>query len=98
MADILKNYWQKETTSMKVLVLGGGGREHAIAWSLRRSPSVQEVVVAPGNPGCAEVATCVRPASNKPQDLLALAIQIRPDLTIVGPEAPLVDGVVDLFA
>jgi len=83
---------------MKVLVLGGGGREHAIAWSLRRSPSVQEVVVAPGNPGCAEVATCVRPASNKPQDLLALAIQIRPDLTIVGPEAPLVDGVVDLFA
>lgn len=82
---------------MKVLVLGGGGREHAIAWSLRRSPSVKEVVVAPGNPGCAEVATCIRPASNKPQDLLALAAQIRPDLTIVGPEAPLVDGVVDLF-
>jgi phosphoribosylamine--glycine ligase len=55
------------------------------------------VFVAPGNPGCAEVATCIRPASNKPQDLLALATQIRPDLTIVGPEAPLVDGVVDLF-
>jgi phosphoribosylamine--glycine ligase len=53
--------------------------------------------VAPGNPGCAEVATCIRPASNKPEDLLALANQIRPDLTIVGPEAPLVDGVVDLF-
>ncbi len=82
---------------MKVLVLGGGGREHAIAWSLRRSPSVREVVVAPGNPGCAEVATCIRPASHKPQDLLALAAQIHPDLTIVGPEAPLVDGVVDLF-
>lgn len=82
---------------MKVLVLGGGGREHAIAWSLRRSPSVREVVVAPGNPGCAQVATCIRPASNKPQDLLALAAQIHPDLTIVGPEAPLVDGVVDLF-
>ncbi len=82
---------------MKVLVLGGGGREHAIAWSLRRSPSVHEIVVAPGNPGCAEVATCFRPASNKPQDLLALANRIRPDLTIVGPEAPLVDGVVDLF-
>jgi len=82
---------------VKVLVLGGGGREHAIAWSLRRSPSVREVVVAPGNPGCAEVATCIRPSSNKPQDLLALAAQIRPDLTIVGPEAPLVDGVVDLF-
>jgi phosphoribosylamine---glycine ligase len=82
---------------VKVLVLGGGGREHAIAWSLRRSPSVQEIVVAPGNPGCAEVATCIRPVSNKPKDLLALATQIRPDLTIVGPEAPLVDGVVDLF-
>lgn len=82
---------------MKVLVLGGGGREHAIAWRLHRSPSVREVVVAPGNPGCAEVATCIRPASNKPQDLLALAEHIRPDLTIVGPEAPLVDGVVDLF-
>jgi phosphoribosylamine--glycine ligase len=82
---------------VKVLVLGSGGREHAIAWSLRRSPSVREVIVAPGNPGCAEVATCLRPASNKPQDLLALANQLHPDLTIVGPEAPLVDGVADLF-
>ena len=82
---------------MKVLVLGSGGREHAIAWRLRHSPSVREVVVAPGNPGCAQVATCIRPLSTKPDDLLALANQIHPDLTIVGPEAPLVDGVVDLF-
>jgi phosphoribosylamine--glycine ligase len=82
---------------VKVLVLGSGGREHAIAWRLRRSPSVREVVVAPGNPGCAQVATCIRPPSAKPEDLLALANQIHPDLTIVGPEAPLVDGVVDLF-
>ena len=82
---------------MKVLVLGSGGREHAIAWSLSRGPSVRHVIVAPGNPGCAEVAPCIRPPSNKPQDRLALAAQIRPDLTIVGPEAPLVDGVVDLF-
>lgn len=82
---------------MKVLVLGSGGREHAIAWRLHRSPSVEQVFVAPGNPGCAGVATCIRPVSNKPQDLLALAAQIRPDLTIVGPEAPLVDGVADLF-
>ena len=82
---------------MKVLVLGSGGREHAIAWRLQRSPSVREVIVAPGNPGCAQVATCIRPPSNKPDDLLALANQIHPDLTIVGPEAPLVDGLVDLF-
>ncbi|MGO9242715.1 MAG: phosphoribosylamine--glycine ligase [Terriglobales bacterium] len=82
---------------MKVLVIGGGGREHAIAWRLQRSPSVREVVVAPGNPGCAQVATCIRPPSSKPHDLLDLANHLHPDLTIVGPEAPLVDGVVDLF-
>ena len=82
---------------MRVLVLGNGGREHAIAWRLHQSPSVKEVVVAPGNPGCAQVATCIRPASTKTADLLALADQIRPDLTIVGPEAPLVNGIVDLF-
>lgn len=82
---------------MKVLVLGSGGREHAIAWRLRQSPSVREVIVAPGNPGCAGVATCLRPASSAPEAFLALAEQIRPDLTVVGPEAPLVDGVVDLF-
>jgi phosphoribosylamine--glycine ligase len=82
---------------VKVLVLGSGGREHAIAWRLRLSPSVTEVIVAPGNPGCAQVATCLRPASTKPEDYLALARQLRPDLTIVGPEAPLVDGVADLF-
>ena len=83
---------------MKVLVVGSGGREHAIAWRLSLSPSVRQVIVAPGNPGCAEVATCIRPASNSPQDLLALAQQLRPDLTIIGPEAPLVEGVVDLFS
>ena len=82
---------------MKVLVIGSGGREHAIAWRLHRSPSVREVVVAPGNPGCSQVATCIRPTSAKPAELLALADHLKPDLTVVGPEAPLVDGVVDLF-
>lgn len=82
---------------MRVLVLGGGGREHAIAWRLHHSPSVREVVVAPGNPGCEQIATCIRPPSTKPGDLLALANRVEPDLTIVGPEAPLVDGVVDLL-
>lgn len=82
---------------MKVLVLGSGGREHAIAWRLKRSPSVSEVYVAPGNPGCESVATCLKPHSTTPVDLLQLAESIGADLTVVGPEAPLVEGVVDLF-
>jgi phosphoribosylamine--glycine ligase len=82
---------------MKVLVLGSGGREHAIAWRLKKSASVHQVYVAPGNPGCATVATCIRPASATPEGYLALARQIGADLTVVGPEAPLVDGVVDAF-
>ncbi|MGC4051465.1 MAG: phosphoribosylamine--glycine ligase family protein [Paludibaculum sp.] len=80
---------------MKVLVLGSGGREHAIAWRLKRSPSVSKVYVAPGNPGCESVATCLKPQSTTPVDLLQLAESIDADLTVVGPEAPLVDGVVD---
>ena len=82
---------------MKVLVLGSGGREHAIAWKLSISPSVSTVYSIPGNPGCASVATCVPTGSTTPEAYLALAQQLGADLTIVGPEAPLVDGVVDLF-
>lgn len=82
---------------MKVLVIGGGGREHAIAWQLRRSASVKQVYVAPGNPGCRAVAEIVSPESNTPHGYLALAKHLGADLTVVGPEAPLVDGVVDAF-
>ncbi len=82
---------------MKVLVLGSGGREHAIAWRLKNSASVIQVYVAPGNPGCATVATCIRPEAATPDGYLTLARQVGADLTIVGPEAPLVDGVVDAF-
>ena len=81
---------------MKVLVLGSGGREHAIVWRLAQE-STNVVYCAPGNPGCASLARCVVPASNKPEAYLDLAKQIHADLTVVGPEAPLVDGVVDLF-
>jgi len=81
---------------LKVLVLGSGGREHAIAWRLQRSPSVREVRVLPGNPGCP--GTKATEAVNTTIDgFLQAALDIRPDLTVVGPEAPLVDGVVDLF-
>ncbi len=77
---------------MNVLVIGSGGREHAMAWRLAQSPSVQRVFAAPGNPGIAQSATCL-PGT----DYLALAADHAIDLTVVGPEAPLIDGVVDRF-
>src|SRR5450759_3126042 len=84
-------------TGMKILVIGSGGREHAIAWRLAASESVDKVYAAPGNPGIARVAECVRPAGAAPEDYLKLAEAVGADLTVVGPEAPLVAGVVDAF-
>jgi phosphoribosylamine--glycine ligase len=82
---------------MKVLVLGSGGREHALVWKLRQSPRVSKLYCAPGNGGIADEAECL-PADLKNLDsLLALANQIRPDLTVIGPELPLTLGVVDEF-
>lgn len=77
---------------MKVLVIGGGGREHALAWRLRESPSVTDVHVTPGNPGIERIATC-----DLSKDYVQLAESLGADLTVVGPEAPLVAGVVDQF-
>jgi phosphoribosylamine--glycine ligase len=82
---------------MKILVIGSGGREHAIAWKLSQSPLVCKVYAAPGNPGIAEVAECLQPQSTSPEAFLDLARQAGADLTVVGPEAPLVAGIVDLF-
>jgi phosphoribosylamine--glycine ligase len=80
---------------MKVLVIGSGGREHALAWSIRKSPRVREVVCAPGNGGIAQVARLV-PANQKDlNDLLRVVAAENPDLTVVGPEAPLALGLVD---
>jgi phosphoribosylamine---glycine ligase len=82
---------------MKVLVIGSGGREHALVWKLRQSPRVSKIYCAPGNGGISDIAECV-PADVKSVDgLIALANQIQPDLTIVGPEVPLMLGVVDEF-
>jgi phosphoribosylamine--glycine ligase len=78
---------------LKVLVIGGGGREHAIAWSLAAEGAT--VFASPGNPGIARVATCLAAHSNTPDGWRALADHLRPDLTVVGPEAPLVAGVTD---
>ena len=82
---------------MNVLVVGGGGREHALAWKLRQSPRVREVFCAPGNGGMGEVATCVPIDSGDLRSLLAFARERGIGLTVVGPEAPLSLGIVDLF-
>src|SRR5664279_1483121 len=80
---------------MKVLVIGSGGREHALAWAIRNSRRVSEVVCAPGNGGISSVARCV-PASQKDlDDLLRVVAAENPDLTVVGPELPLSLGLVD---
>jgi phosphoribosylamine--glycine ligase len=84
---------------VKVLVIGGGGREHALAWKLRQSPRVEEVIVAPGNAGTARepgVRNAEVPASDI-DGLVALALAEGVGLTVVGPEQPLVLGVVDAF-
>jgi phosphoribosylamine--glycine ligase len=82
---------------MKILVIGSGAREHAIAWKLATERSVTEVVCVPGNPGMAAVARCVSAPAADPAALLAVAAREQVDLTVVGPELPLSLGVVDLF-
>ncbi|SPJ33643.1 phosphoribosylamine--glycine ligase [Kushneria phyllosphaerae] len=84
---------------MKVLMIGGGGREHALAWKLAQSPRVNEVLLAPGNAGTARAPGLrnVDVAGGDIEGLLAVALNERVDLTVVGPEAPLVAGVVDRF-
>jgi phosphoribosylamine--glycine ligase len=82
---------------MRILVIGSGGREHAIAWKLAASPHSKELYCAPGNAGIAETATCLPADVNDPNGLASLAESIRPDLTVIGPEAPLVAGVANAF-
>jgi phosphoribosylamine---glycine ligase len=82
---------------MKILVLGSGGREHALVWKLRQSPRVSQVYCAPGNAGAATEAECLPADIKSVESLLALAARLKPDLTVVGPELPLQLGVVDEF-
>jgi len=82
---------------MKVLVIGSGGREHALVWKLRQSPRAPQVYCAPGNGGIAAEAECVRADVKSLDSLVAVADQIKPELTIVGPELPLTLGIVDEF-
>lgn len=83
---------------MRVLVIGSGGREHALTWKLARSPRVDRLFVAPGNGGTAATAENVPIAATDVPALVAFARQEKVDLAVVGPEAPLVDGLVDAFA
>ncbi|WP_407570974.1 phosphoribosylamine--glycine ligase [Deinococcus altitudinis] len=82
---------------MKVLVIGSGGREHAIVDALTRAPSVGEIVCTPGNPGIAAQARCV-PCAQEPLALADLAVREHADLVIVGPEGPLAAGVIDTLS
>jgi len=82
---------------MRVLVIGSGGREHAICWKLRQSDAVDELYAAPGNPGMRELADLVPIAVDEVQKLADFATDLKIDLTVVGPELPLVLGIVDEF-
>jgi phosphoribosylamine--glycine ligase len=80
---------------VRVLVVGSGGREHALAWKLSRSPELEELHAAPGNPGIARLGACHPVRAEDADGLLALAREIDVDLLVIGPEAPLVIGVAD---
>jgi phosphoribosylamine--glycine ligase len=82
---------------MKVLVIGGGGREHALVWKLDQSEGVEKIWCAPGNGGIAAEAECRAADSGDVNAAVALAEKVSPDLTVVGPELPLVNGLVDAF-
>jgi len=82
---------------MKILVLGSGGREHALVWKLRQSARVSKVYCAPGNGGIADEAECLPVDLKSVDSMVALGQQLQPDLTVVGPELPLMLGVVDEF-
>jgi phosphoribosylamine--glycine ligase len=82
---------------MKILVIGGGGREHALVWKLKQSARVEKIWCAPGNGGIADDAECLPANAGDVAALVALAEKIAPDLTVVGPELPLVNGISDAF-
>jgi phosphoribosylamine---glycine ligase len=82
---------------MKILVVGGGGREHALTWKLKQSPRVEKIWCAPGNGGIEAEAECLPVEPSDVPGLVALAERLTPDLTIIGPELPLVNGIGDAF-
>ena len=83
---------------MNILLIGSGGREHALAWSLADSPLTSNLVIAPGNPGMAPYGEMRPVAADDLDGLCALAVEISADLVVIGPEVPLVDGLTDRLA
>ena len=83
---------------MKILVIGSGGREHALTWKLRQSPHAERIFCAPGNAGTAEIGENIAIPANDLEALVRFAKENRVDLTVVGPDDPLAAGIVDLFA
>jgi phosphoribosylamine--glycine ligase len=90
-------YSSWSTNTLKILIIGGGGREHALAWRLKKSPNVNAIWVSPGNPGIGQVATCLAAPEGGVAAYAEMAQALQVDLTVVGPEAPLVAGIVDEF-
>jgi phosphoribosylamine---glycine ligase len=82
---------------MRVLVVGGGGREHALVWKISRNSSISKIFAAPGNAGIASLAECVDLDINDNEAVAAFAADNQVDLTVIGPEAPLTNGIVDVF-
>lgn len=82
---------------MRILVIGRGGREHAIVWALRKSEKVKQIYCAPGNVGIAQLAECVNIAESQFEELAQYATDAAIDLVVVGPDDPLADGIVDVF-
>src|SRR5437762_14390690 len=83
---------------MKILVVGSGGREHALVWKLRQSPHTVRIFCAPGNAGTAEIGQNVAIPASDLEALVRFAKENRADLTVIGPDDPLAAGIVDLFA
>src|SRR5213594_703866 len=83
---------------MKILVVGSGGREHALVWKLRQSPHTERIFCAPGNAGTAEIGENVAIPASDLEALVRFAKGNRVDLTVIGPDDPLAAGIVDLFA
>ena len=82
---------------MNILLIGSGGREHALAWKMAQSPLVDVVHCAPGNPGMDQIGPCFDVAADDVDGLVKLALQIEPDLVVIGPEAPLALGLSDIL-
>src|SRR5258705_8087934 len=86
---------QEQMRRMKVLVIGGGGREHALVWALHKSPQVTEVLCAPGNGGIAQLGRCIPVVPGNLHEIVNIVAIEQPDLTVIGPELPLSVGLVD---